>query len=542
MIAAEAAPATADDAVSAEGTWRVEVLVPPSPLHGVNGLQFAADGALIAGSMSSGQILRVDRTTGTVEQLVGPPRGIADDLAIGPDGTLVWSTMPMGIVHVRRPDGTIEELARNLPFANALYFGPDGKLYVSQVTPDKGNLWELDPAGIKPPRVVVPDLPGLNGFEITRDNLLYGPLMHTGQIVRIDLNTGAVTEVAAGFPRPVAVNLDSKGLLYVVDYLTGDITRIDPATGRKTIVGHSDPPIDNLAISADDLLYLSHPCENGIEELNPQTGTLRSVARGTIGQPGSLTIARHRGRDQLLVAGLFCQFWVDMDTGAIERFPRRGEPVWSGAIAAGPKTVAISGFAFGDLQLLDSRTGEPLVTRKGLKNPYGLRFQRDGSLLVAEHTSGRLLRFQPALDAEPTVVAENLGGPIEFIPFGLSFVYVTEATAGRVSRVDLRTGERITIRDGLEEPEGLAQLPDGRLVVAEVGRRRLVAFDPTANPAQTPLQVLAAELPIGLPPFMGPPKAFTPTGVVADARGRLFVTSDLNYTVLRLTPPPPPPL
>jgi sugar lactone lactonase YvrE len=499
-------------------------------------MQFDAQGQLIAGSMVSGQILSIDRYTGAVRQIVGPPRGIADDLAIGPDGTIVWSTMPLGIVHARRPDGRVEELTRNLPYANGLYFGPSGRLYVSQVSPDKGSLWELDLTNSKPPRVVVPDLMGLNGFEITRDNILYGPLMYSGQVIRIELDSGTVTEVAAGFPRPTAVNLDSRGLLYVVDYLTGDVTRIDPANGRKKVVGRSAPPIDNLAISTDDLIYLSHPCENGIEELNPRTGKIRSVARGTIGQPGSLTLARHKGREQLLVAGLFCQFWVDPDTGAVERFPRRGDPVWSGSIAAGRNAIAISSFAFGEVQLLDLRTGQPLATQRGLANPYGLRFETDGSLLVAEHTSGRLLRLQPPFTSEPVVVAENLGGPVAFIPFGLSFVYVTEAVAGRVSRVNLRTGERLTIRDDLLEPEGMAQLPDGRLVVAEVGRKRVVAFDPAAPPDQATLAVFADGLPIGLPPFMGPPRAFTPTGVVADAQGRLFVTSDVDYTVLRLTP------
>ncbi len=89
-------------------------------------MQFDAQGQLIAGSMVSGQILSIDRYTGAVRQIVGPPRGIADDLASGPDGTIVWSTMPLGIVHARRPDGRVEELTRNLPYANGLYFGPGG--------------------------------------------------------------------------------------------------------------------------------------------------------------------------------------------------------------------------------------------------------------------------------------------------------------------------------------------------------------------------------------------------------------------------------
>lgn len=527
---------------AAAGPWRMDVLVPPGPLRGANGMQFDAEGKLITGSMSSGSVLKVDRQTGAVEVLVGPPRGIADDLAIGPDGTIVWSTMPLGIVHVRRPDGSVAELARNLPYINSMYFGPGGRLYAAQVGPEKGSLWELDPQGRLPPRLVVPDLGGLNGFEITADNVLFGPLMHTGQIVRIDLDDGTVSEVARGFSRPVAVNLDSAGRLYVVDYLTGEITRIDPRTGARKLVGRSDPPIDNLAVSPDDLIYLSHPCENGIEELDPRTGRIRSVARGSLGQPGSLTWGERDGRRQLLVAGLFCQFWVDPDTGAVERFPRSGDPAWSGEIAAGPQAVAISSFAFGDLQLLDPRTGTPTDTRAKLKHPYGLRFEADGTLLVAEHTAGRLLRF--ALDrtgrkfsGEPRVVAAGLAGPVEFVPADPAALYVTETAAGRVSRIALASGTRTTVRDGLKNPEGIARLPDGRLVVAEVGRKRLVAFAPdAADTGDEGLDVIADGLPIGLPPFMGPPKAFTPTGIVADERGRVFMTSDVNFAIYRFTP------
>ena len=62
--------------------------------------------------------------------------------------------------------------------------------------------------------------------NLTKDHVLYGPLMYTGEIIRVDLTTGSVSHVAGGFPRPSAVNLDSHGLIYVVDYFTGEVTRV----------------------------------------------------------------------------------------------------------------------------------------------------------------------------------------------------------------------------------------------------------------------------------------------------------------------------
>jgi hypothetical protein len=88
------------------------------------------------------------------------------------------------------------------------------------------------------------------------------------------------------------------------------------------------------------------------------------------------------------------------------------------------------------------------------------------------------------------------------------------------------------LREGLRQPEGLALLRDGRIAVAEVGAKRLIAIGADG----TGEEVIAADLPIGLPPFMGPPKTFLPTGVIAAADGRIFVTSDVDHTVLRITP------
>ena len=516
------------------GTWTVETLVPPAPLHGANGMQFDREGQLIGGSMMSGTLFRVDRSTGAVQTLVEAPRGVADDMAIGPDGTIVWTSPPLGTISMQRPGGRIETLARGLPFINSIYFAPDGRLFAAAVSETLGNLYEIDMSGHEAPRVIVKDLPGLNGFEITRDNILYGPLMYTGQIIRVDLATGAVTEVARGFQRPTAVNLDSKGNLYVVDYFTGELTRVDPATGRKQRIAKTDPPIDNLAISADDLVYVSHPCTGGIEEINPVTGKVRTVAAGSIGWPGGGVMVREHGREQLLIPGLLCNNTIDPDTGAVTRLPRQGDTMWSGWIDRRGDTVVLSSFAFGQVQWLNARTGKPIRTLTGFKAPYAVKIMPDDSVLLAEQGTGRILRLRSPF-REPQVVASGLGGPLAIVVDGAvdgKELIVSEADAGIVSRIVIATGARTVLRDGLRQPEGLAQLRDGRIAVAEVGAKRLLAIGADGRGEE----VIATDLPIGLPPFMGPPKTFIPTGVVVGADGRIFVTSDVNHTVLRITP------
>ena len=515
--------------------YRVEQLIPDSPLHGANGMHFDANGQLIGGSMMSGTIFRVDIESGTVETLVGSPRGIADDLTIGPDGLIVWTTMPMGIVHALRPGGKVQQIATDLPMINSIYFTRDGRLFAAQVTEDKGNLYELDPAGERLPRVVMSGLPGLNGFEITEDDILFGPLMHAGKVVRIDLRTMELTEVADGFTRPVAVNLDSDGNIYVIDIVTGELTRIDPQTGAKQLVAALNPPIDNLAISDDDLIYVSHPCQDGIEEINPATGAVRQVAAGSIGLPGGGFLMEQDGREILFVAGLMCQSLVDTQTGAVTLPPRRGDLIWSSWLDRKGDVLVLSSFAFGQLQWVDARTGAPTKTLTGFLNPYAIKIMDDDSVLVAEYGSGRILRLYPPYDDAPKVVADELGGPLGFTLNNDGVLYVTEAEEGRVSAIRIADGQKTIIRENLRQPEGIALMEDGRLVVAEVGAKRIIAFDPNADAADA-VSILATDLPLGLPPFMGPPKTFIPTGVFVGRGGNIYVTADVSHTVLKLSP------
>jgi len=513
--------------------YRVETLPPASPLHGANGMHFDADGRLIVGSMMGGTISQVNIETGAVETIVPSPLGIADDLAIGPDGQLVWTTMPMGIVHTLDSAGKVRKIATGLPLINSVYFTRDGRLFAAQVTETVGDLYELDPTGTEPPKVVMKDLQGLNGFDINNEDILFAPLMNAGKVVRIDLKTMELTEIADGFTRPSAVNLDSAGQIYVVDLVTGEVIRVDPETGAKTLIAQRVPPIDNLAISADDLIYVSHPCSDGIEEINPATGAVRQVAAGSIGLPGAGILMKIDGRDTLVIPGMLCQNLIDTKTGAVTLLPRRGDIIWASWLDWKDDTVVLSSFAFGEIQWLNARTGEPTRTLTGFKNPYAVKIMSDDSLLLAEYGTGRILRLHPPFTSEPEVIADGLGGPLGMWLSDDEMLYVTEAAEGRVSVIRLTDGRREIIREDLQQPEGIARLADGRLVVAEVGAKRIVALDNET----TELTVIARDLPIGMPPFMGPPKTFLPTGILVDQDGIIYVTADITHTVLKISPP-----
>ena len=71
---------------------------------------------------------------------------------------------------------------------------------------------------------------------------------------------------------------------------------------------------------------------------------------------------------------------------------------------------------------------------------------------------------------------------------------------GKVKSYDASDALRIPgVRKVVQVPEGIAVAPDGKLVVAEVGAKRIVSIDPKDGT----ITEIAANLPIGLPAAPG---------------------------------------
>jgi sugar lactone lactonase YvrE len=77
-------------------------------------------------------------------------------------------------------------------------------------------------------------------------------------------------------------------------------------------------------------------------------------------------------------------------------------------------------------------------------------------------------------------------------------------------------GEKTIIAHDLKMPEGIALAPNGRLIVAEVGAKRIVEIDPATGA----ITEIAGNLPIGLAGAPGGLPTNIPTGVGVGRRGR----------------------
>lgn len=507
-----------------------EALVAPSSFTGVHGLAIDRQGRLLAGSVVGNAIWEVDRRTGAAKILVGGPEGQADDIAIGPKGEMAWTNYLSGAVRIRDHDNAPSRvIASGLPGLNSLDFDRrSGKLYATQVFLGDA-LYELDPSGAQPPRLIAKDLGGLNGFEVGPDGMIYGPLWFKRSVVRVDPANGAVSVISASFDTPAAANLDGKGNVWVIDTATGELAKVALDSGARQVVAQLSPALDNLAIAPDGTIYVSNMADNGIQAVNPATGAVTQLTRGKVAVPSGIKVEG----STMWVADVFAYRRVDMASGEVTDLKRMqsSDMEYPFALGLSSQRVALASWFTGTVQVIDRASGKTETMLHGWKAPYDALPLEDGSLLVAEIATGSITHASGSNYAQRRVVASGLGGPVQMVLGPDGQLYVTEA-AGNVQRIHLKDGSKTQVATGLALPEGLAFTPWGTLVVAEAAAGRLTELDLATNQRRT----VADQLPIGLSGAPGMPPPYVATGVAVGADGAVYYSADRNNGIYRIRP------
>lgn len=513
-------------------SWEVTRLVEGSAFHGVHGLAIDKGGNLFAGSVAGAALYEVDIAGGTAKVAIPAPIGMADDITFASDGTMAWTGFLAGDLYSRKGDGPIKKLASGLPGINSLAFRKDGRLYATTVFLGD-TLYEIDVEGLKPPRQIMEKMGGLNGFEFGPDDKLYGPLWFKGQIAKIDVDTAELTVVADGFKVPAAANFDSKGNLWVVDTALGQLVRVDPKSGTKTMVAQLKPSLDNLAIDDKDRIYVSNMADNGIQEVDPATGQAKQIIIGKLALPGGIGVTSENGKDTIHVADVFAYRTVDGMTGEVTEKARMHDDgvtlEYPMSATAKGNDVILSSWFTGTVQVIDGKTGATRDMLHGFKAPHDAIVLADGSILVAELGTKSLVRVSGEHGKDRTTLIGGLEGPVGLVAGSHGEVYVTEAFAGLVSMID-SNGEKTVVAKELKMPEGIARGSEGKLIVAEVGARRLIGIAPESGE----ITEIAANLPIGLIGAPGGLPTHIPTGVATGAAGVIYFSSDIENAIYKV--------
>jgi sugar lactone lactonase YvrE len=289
--------------------------------------------------------------------------------------------------------------------------------------------------------------------------------------------------------------------------------------------------------------------DNALYQVDTATGEPRTIVSGKLAMPAGLAFwsdsaAGAAGADpgggRLYVADVFAYRTVDLPSRQVEDVRRMwaqsteelNYPIWASANA---EHVLLTSWTSASVQVVDRSSGESLEMIHGFVAPAAAVELPDGRLLVAELGSSSLVLVSATDRAARSALATGVAGPVGLVLADAAgaAVYVTEAGAGALARYSLADGARTVVASELSGPEGLDLLPDGRVAVAEVGKRRLVAIDPEDGS----LAVLAEDLPVGLGAPEGAPPAFVPTGVAATPDGWVYFTSDLENAIYRVRVP-----
>jgi sugar lactone lactonase YvrE len=512
-------------------TYTVSEFVGPSPFHGLHGLAVEPDGTILAGSVVGQAIYAVNPATGEVTTRLGPPDGMADDIAFGPGGVMAWTGYLTGKVFVQEKGQAPRMVSSGLPGSNSLAFTPDGKLYMTQVFLGDA-LHEVDWKGTSGARLIRKDLGGLNGFEVGPDGMIYGPLWFKNAIVRVDPKDGKDTVVASDFQIPAAANFGPDGNLYALDTKTGEVKRIDMKTKAVSLVATLAPALDNLAFGPNGLMYVSNMSDATIYEVNPADGAVRTVVKGPLATPTDLALTEGPEGERLHVADVFAYRVIETASGKITDPLRvyRDETENQLGVGAGKSKVLITSWSTGMVQVIDRATGA-VTSHHNFAAPMDALELADGRLVALEAGKGAITLIG-AKDAPLDPLVTGLQMPVSMAEGPDGKLYVTE-TGGSLARVDLATKEITRIAEGLSGPEGIDIGADGRIYVAEADAGRVIAIDPKDNSKA----VLAEGLKFGLPMAEGTLPAFTVTGVAVSKKdGAVYVSSDLTNAIYKLTP------
>jgi sugar lactone lactonase YvrE len=531
-LLAGSAGGAAGQAAAQEGG--AKVLVTGAPIHGAAGIIFDADDQLYIASFVGREIVVMDPETGNILDRLGPDRGVEapEELTFGPDGSLYWTSELTGEVGRLSPDGTRTSQPVGLG-VNPITFSDDGRLFVALVYFGDA-LYELDPDLIDPPRLIAEDLGFLAGMDWGPDGFLYGALWTEGEVVRIDVDTGTVTPVADGFGSPVTAKFDSQGRLHVTDYTKGEVLRVDAETGSKEVIASGLSGLDNIAFDSQDRLFVSHAQDGSIFEVLPG-GITRTVSPGGMIAPGGVAVLPRADGESVFVADLWTLREFDGLSGEGRGLERHyllvpGRITSPQTVSADGNHLVLSSWTGNAVQVWDPDTHEVLQHVDFVFPLNAIRF--DGDLIVAGLSS--VVRMSAADPEVRETLAEDLD-----MPTGLAAtdddLWVSERGTGRVLQI-VGDGERlpepVPVATGLSFPEGLALMPGGNLLVVEAGAGRLSHIDIATGEVRT----VAEGLELGAEGVAGFPAVWLFNGVAVGPSGAIYVTGDIGNVLYRVEP------
>jgi sugar lactone lactonase YvrE len=408
-----------------------------------------------------------------LERLTAPSRLFgANGLRTGPDGRIyVAQVTGSQISALDLETGQVDTVSAKggeIIAPDDVAFDSSGNLYATEVM--DGRVSVLDTGGRT--RVLRDDLPCANGITVHRDRLFINECRDGGRLMELDRGTGAQRILLENLPSPNAMEVGPDGLLYYPLMTANEIWRIDPDPDKHSepqrVAGNLGVP-DAVKFDSDGFIVSTQVASGQVLRIDPRSGDQTVLAQ------------LNPGLDNLAVVG--DRVFASNFTGEITEIVTGGQ----------------------------TRT----VLPGGLNWPLDLAVGDDGNLYVADGTFFYVVGADGSLQTAGMLFWPGYPGFLRGLAPAGSGEFVVTTSGGQLARYRPGDSETAYLADGFDQLYGVAVGPGGNIVFAELGTGRVHALR-SGN-----TEVLASGL-------------HDPVGVAFDATGSPLVAESGAGRVVRL--------
>jgi len=404
----------------------------------------------------------------TLQRLTPPSRLFgANGLRTGPDGRIYVAQVSgsqISAIDIRTGQiETVSPMGGDIVAPDDLAFDAEGNLYATEITEGRVSVRTKDGRT----RVVCADMPCANPITIYRGRLFAGECRPGGRIMELDPNGGPPRILLDNVPMPNAMEVGPDGMLYFPVMGANEIWRISLDGGSpEKVAGDLGVP-DAVKFDASGNIVSTQVGSGQVLRIDPRTGA-RTVLADIAPGLDNLTFVDGR----LFVSSISGQINEILGDGKFRSVVPDGLN-WPLGLAMGEDGVlfvADGGFTY-TLRPGGTLQGAGMLFTPGFPGyTRGVVAAGPGEYVVTT-ANGQVARWRPA-QHESEVLADGFDRLYGVALATGGAAVFAEGGAGRL--LSVQSGKVEVLASGLREPMGVAVTADGGCLVAEEGAGRVV--------------------------------------------------------------------